>query len=212
MGKRKRAPGGGRKPQGEYSGLTVPFSVRMPATMRAELKKAAKKSGRKDGQELLRRLQNSFNENRKKSRDPALQAICYLIAELAEGVTNPAPMHVANMRPLWRSDPFLFRAFKLAVGKLLDALEPAGEIKSPVILEITDKVAVHLTTPKFIRDAYQTPEALADFCAAGILQALIRTVPLKKFDPRITKWDETEDYGMESARRDLGVKPKGGKS
>jgi Arc-like DNA binding domain len=212
MAKRKRAPGGGRKPKGDFSELTTPLTIRMPGEMRKELEAAAKKGCKSVTQELLRRLQNSFNRDRKKSRDPALQAICYLIAELAEGVTNPAPMHVANMRPLWRSDPFLFRAFKLAVGKLLDALEPAGEIKSPVILEITDKVAVHLTTPKFIRDAYRTPEALADFCAAGILQALIRSEPLNKFDPRITKWDENDGYGMEFARRDLSVKPQGGKS
>lgn len=190
----------------------MPFSVRMPEAMRKELSKAARKRGRTDGQELLSRLQGSFNGERKRSRDPALQAICYLIGEAAEGVTNPAPLRVANMRPLWRSNPFLFRAFKLTVGKLLDALEPAGKIKSPVKLEITDGVTVHTTTPKFISDAYQTPEALAEFCSAGILQALIRTAPLEKSEPHITRWDWGDDYGIDAARSHLAMKPQGRKS
>lgn len=212
MAKQKRAPGGGRKPKGEFSDLTSPLSFRMPASMRKQLEAARRKSGRSTTQEMLWHLRNSLNENRRRARDPALQALLYLIAEAADGVTCPVGMHVAGMRPLWRSDPFLFRAFKLAVGKLLDALEPAGEIKPPESLEITDWVVVHLFEPKFLRDAYQTPEALADFCAAGILQALIRTEPLKKSDPDITKGDSGFEYDMQRARRDLSVKPKGGKS
>ena len=203
MRKGKRAPGGGRKPEGEFARLTAALTIRMPQAMRDELEKAAKRGRRNITQELLRRLQNSFNEDRRKSRDPALRAMCYLIAEVAEGVTNPAPIGVKHLRPLWRLNPFLFRAFKLAVGKLLDALEPAGEIKPPATLEISPIVTLNLFEPKFVRDMYQTPEALADFVTAGILRALLGATLTERSK---TKW-EWDIYGIESARRDLNVKP-----
>ena len=206
MAKRRRA-GGGRKPKGEFSELTSPLSFRMPERMWKELQAAKRKSGRSATQEMLRRLQYSFNEDRRKSRDPALQALLYLIGEAAEGVTNTYEFRVKDMRPLWRSNPFLFRAFKLAVSKLLDALEPAGDIKSPATLEITENVTLDLTAPNFVRDIYQTPETLADFVAAGILQGLVRTAPPKKSDPHPTKWDYADHYDWDSARRDLGIKP-----
>jgi hypothetical protein len=209
MAKRKRARGGGRKARGEFSELTSPLSFRMPAWMWKELQAAKRKSGRSTTQEVLWHLRNSFNESHRKARDPALQAVLYLIAEAAEGVTNPYPLRVANTRPLWRSNPFLFRAFKLTVGKVLGALEPAGEIKSPAGLEIADGVEL-LTAPNFARGIYKTPEALADFVTACIMQALINPILIK---PPMSKWDADIDYGIEDARRDLGVKkPKGEKS
>lgn len=209
MAKRKRAKGAGAKPKGEFSGLTSPLSFRMPAAMRRELEQARRKSGRSTTQEVLTRLKYSFNEDRRKARDPALQAVCYLIGEAAEGITNPAPVRVKNLRPLWRSDPFLFRAFKLAVAKLLDALEPAGEIKPPRSgFEIADGTRI-LAASKILRDIYQTPETLGNFVAAGILRALLSPVPVESWGWPRPRW---EDYGMEPACRDLGLKPKGRKS
>lgn len=183
MVRRKRAPGGGRKPKGEFSELTSPLSFRMPEWMWKELQAAKRKSGRGTTQEVLRRLQYSFNEDRRKSRDPALQALLYLIGEVAEGVTNTYEFRVKDMRPLWRSNPFLFRAFKLAVAKLLDALEPAGDIESPATLEITKDVTLDLTGPNFVRDIYRTPETLADFVAAGIMQSSNQDHASKKIGP-----------------------------
>ena len=208
MAKRQRAPGGGRRPKGEFSELTSPLSFRMPASMRKDLEAARRKSGRSTTQEMLTRLQYSFNEDRRKARDPALQAVCYLISEAAEGTANPAPARVKNLRPLWRSNPFLFRAFKLAVAKLLDALEPAGEIKPPTnVLEVADGVKLFA---RHLRGIYQTPEALADFVTAGILRALFSPAPAA----RLSEWPRPrwEDYGMEPACRDLGLRPKGRKS
>lgn len=61
MAKRKmpkrRAAGGGRKAQGEVSGLRSVMSFRLPTEMRGELAKAAKGNGRSVTQELLSRLE-----------------------------------------------------------------------------------------------------------------------------------------------------------
>jgi hypothetical protein len=184
----------------------------MPAYMREELEKAAKKRDRKLSQEVLSRLNYSLNESRRKSRDRSTRGISYLIEEIAEGVTLGAHnvLEFPDLRPLWRSNPFLFRAFKLAVGKLLDALEPTGEIKSPAMLQVAKNVQLDLTQPRFVADIYKTPEALADFVATGILHALTRTT-LKKQNVRNTKWDWDGDYGMKNARDDLSLERKGEK-
>jgi hypothetical protein len=220
--KRKRAPGGGRKPQGEFSGLSVPFSVRMPATMRAELKKAAKKSGRKDGQELLRRLQGSFNRERQKSRDTAMQALCFLFSELAESV------HL-NI-PDWRSDRWLFLAVKSAIGKLLDAFEPTGEIEPPKFWKLfrQGNLPGFDFTKEQREQITQSPEAMAGYVVRNLLLEFEKPKPrhkdwehwqedaeAKKVDPSerqmigqlINDW-ENSYYGMVDARRDLSMKQK----
>jgi len=196
MGKRKRAPGGGRKASGDFSGLTVPFSVRMPATMREELKKPAQKRGRSEGQELLARLQGSFDRDRKSSRDIKLQALCFLIAETAEWIGRD-----------WRSNPFYFEAFKLTVGKLLDALRPPGKIGSPLKRMPREKQG-------FLYRVQKTPKVYSEYVFANIMEALNRTSPPSEFPeyaeiarevPEITaKWD-AEFFGMTSAKRHLAV-------
>ena len=59
-----------------------------------------------------------------------MRALCFLIAQLAGQV---AGMTDEKGRPLfdWRTDPFFFQAYKLAVAKMLDALQPSGEIVPP---------------------------------------------------------------------------------
>ena len=125
MAKRKapkrRAAGGGRKSQGPVTQLRAVMSIRLPTEMRGELQKAAKANGNSVTQELLSRLDASFKQDRKNYRDPATKALCFLFSELAERV------HAGT--PDWRSDPFLFRAFKIGVTKLLNNLpEPKGKI------------------------------------------------------------------------------------
>src|SRR5262249_30665631 len=105
------------------------MSVRMTDAMRKALMKAAKDSDRSITQELLHRLEGSFVQDRKNERDPASKALCFLFAELAEYV------HLGTSD--WRSDPFLFKAYKLAVPKLLDGLpEPEGKIATPQLFRI----------------------------------------------------------------------------
>lgn len=116
---RKRASGAGRKPQGEFDQLTSPFSLRMPQDLRNQLEAAAAKSGRSASQELLRRLSGSFGRDHHKGRDPGTRAICFLISELGDNLRAYFPDE-------WPHNPFLFRAFKVGVAKLLDAIEPEG--------------------------------------------------------------------------------------
>jgi hypothetical protein len=202
MKKRKRAPGAGRKPQGEFSRLTVPFSVRMPATMRGELKNAARKRDRKEGQELLRRLQDSFTQDRDRARDPAMRALCFLFSELAEAA------HLGV--PGWRSNPFLFQAVKIGIGKLLDALEPPGEVKAPSQWKeafadfAKDRIFEGRVPVKAWMDQISaSPEALASHAVSAVMVAFNSThlrLSTMRMDYSKSK------YGIEAARRDLSIK------
>jgi hypothetical protein len=208
MAKRKRrASGGGRKPQGEFDQLNSPFSLRMPEDLRKQLEAAADKSGRSASQELLRRLQESFNRDRDKARDPAMRALCFLIAEMANAV---AGLTDSEGKPLfdWRTDPFFYRAFKLAVAQLLDTLEPGGKIKPPGSI-LSAQSEDEKADPIFevFKSTYETPEERADTAVRTLLSALQQANPYadelkQEDDPHRAKWLR-QAYGLKDARRDL---------
>jgi hypothetical protein len=200
---RKRAPGGGRKPSGPFRLNTAQLTIRMPADMRSELEAAAKTGGSSVSQELMRRLQNSFNRDRDKARDPAMQALCFLIAEVAQ--------QTSGLRNLdWRTNPFYFRAFKIAVGKLLDALEPKGKIEPPVEMQFNPVDGGPLEN-EFLK-SFRDPELRAAYAARSVWASL-RNVPLhtreddQAIKESLLKLSEAaywrELYGMPNAARDL---------
>ena len=119
--KRKRAKGGGRKPQ---AGPTSSLTFRIPDDLRRELELDA--NGRLS-ERLIWHLRRSINRKREEERDPALQALLMLIATLAEEITGggliPDKDVRSRFRSEWRTDLSKFRAFKFAVKKLLDTLE-----------------------------------------------------------------------------------------
>jgi hypothetical protein len=104
-------------------------------------------------------INKALREREEEGRHRSLRALNYMIGELGERLSNPVYgyMRSSDMTPserggvvpdddqqfeeemwklrrtdLWRTDPFRFKAFKVAVKKLLDALEePPGEMRSP---------------------------------------------------------------------------------
>ena len=60
-----------------------------------------------------------------------MRAICFLISEVAREVV--LPHRTDERRGVWRTDPFFYAAFRIAVGHVLEALAPLGEIKAPKI-------------------------------------------------------------------------------
>ena len=206
--KRKRGPGGGRKPKGAFSGLTSPLSIRMPPEMRKELESAAKKKDWSLTQELLWRLRVSLNKEQESRRDPTTRAICHLISVMGEKIHGRIPLE-------WRRNPFLFRAFKIGVANLLDELEPPGEIQSPI-----DRNTLTESTYWLI-ELYRTPETVANDAARETLTSLyysremseqnkqfIRSVNIPGapgYGEQVVEMFESEFYSMSAVRRDLGV-------
>jgi hypothetical protein len=176
---RKRAPGGGRKPRGAVP-MRSQVNVRMPDGLRAELDAAARKRGRNVSEELLARLRSSFAREREHQRDPALRAWGFLISEVAS--------YSHFQTPNWHKNPWWFRAFKLAVIELLNALEPRGELRPP----------------KDSEGAEETPEAQAKI-AANIVLHLLRGDQKSREEQRAiaqTAGLETSDWALDDLELD----------
>lgn len=205
---KRRAPGGGRKSKGP----TVPFSMRVPVEMRDELSAAATKRSKQrkmkisDTEEMLIRLRTSFARERDEARDPAMRALGFLFAEAAEQVHLGVP---------WRSDPFLYRAVKIAISRLLDALEPKGRVKaSKQWKEAFAKFAKErifdgrVPLKAWIDQFSESPEALAKHAVSTVLVVFNRT-PMGLSTMKVVSYDK---FGIEDARRDLQIKTQGEKS
>jgi Arc-like DNA binding domain len=210
---RKRAPSGGRKPIGP-SAARAQFSVRMPDDLRTQLEAEAQKCGRTLTQEMLGRLRASLREDR---RDPAMRALCYIFSDIAERVGS---RHFDLLRQHrqkrygdrigpWTRDPFVFKAFRLGVEKVLAALEPHGEMQNPYAFLAEGSPS----TPEFIK---KTPEEAADFAAQVVLHLLMfgnpltpeQMVELRKKEPYGEHWANDlalDVYDMSNARNGLGL-------
>jgi Arc-like DNA binding domain len=204
---RKRAPGGGRKPKGDFAGLVSTLSLRMPKEMRARFEALAMRGKRSLTQEILRRLHQSLGRDRDKSRDEAAHALCYLLTEvIAATAANTAG-------PNWRSDPFAFRSIRLAFGQVLDALEPPGEIKAPVPNKDDPFSALWVFPGTLgIQLGGDTPEEMARFVRSMILthmrqaRAEADQEGLSMARPSRTAAQEDFEYAMPHAVRYLKLK------
>lgn len=123
---RKRAPGGGRKPQGEFSKKSSQLATRVTLETRRGLDAAAKKSGRSLSQEVERRLRDSLKGSAKAVRDRPTAALAYLVTRLAE-LLNAISKHP------WNSNRWCIETLKFAVTALLDQV-PADESDRPAHL------------------------------------------------------------------------------
>jgi hypothetical protein len=215
----------------------------MPDELRAQLEAATEKRGaeRTLTDEVVARLQSSLSRERDNDRDPALRALNFVIAQLAERISGGdyIPRGEFRLQQLqeWRTDPFKFGAFKFAVGKLLDELEPPERdysgglskaqyeaIKEKAQKEAAEYAAEHFGyTPemqKWFFEIHKTPEAYGAHAFGSLWTQLMRTNPLTEREkemgrrfPHFGDVIEREFYGFEKARRDLGIdESNGGKS
>jgi len=134
-----------------------------------------------------------------------LRAFCYLVAELAELICN---FTEADGKPVfdWRTTPFTFEAFRLAIQKLMDAIKPSGEIRSPTEDEPT-------LANSLISGPYDSPQARAEWATTilwynlqslepGRLRQEMFSIPITADE--LTEF-EREAYSMARARRDLQI-------
>jgi hypothetical protein len=230
--KRKRAPGAGRKPADPLAPKTSQLTVRIPDYMRAQLKTAADERHWSLTDELLRRLRASFAREREQQRDPALRALFYLISETARGISYMQQKGGKDVVPKWNVDPSQFKALRSAMLKLLDALEPPGEVKpleipnaresrSPTSLGNAEAKAT--LRKLFDAEPYDAASELEDWKdyysqaewfrtredgtreeGTGLIDELV------EFFKKVTANRQREFYAMSDARRDLEIsKPKG---
>jgi hypothetical protein len=201
----------------------------MPEDLREQLEAAAQDSRRSVSQELLVRLNNSFGRDRDKDRDPAVRAICFLIAELARHLSW------ASRKEAWYRNPFVFRAFKIGVARLLDQIEPVGKLEPPPMAKIVQPYRQHAVGQILERQSnrwadeviedWKSPESAAEQATMrtltglyGIGQSLDKMKAENVAALNLLNDDSWRDnvrsalreqqrtwYGMDQVRRDLGL-------
>jgi hypothetical protein len=120
--KRKRAPGGGRKPKGPFTGNTERFNVRCTPAIKDKLEIEASNNKRSLPQEIQARLQHTLDDDADKSRDPAAAALLWMV----EYTAGQFRRGMGDL-PAWRTDPGEFEGFKAALNRVLERLRPPGD-------------------------------------------------------------------------------------
>ena len=185
MAKRKRAKGAGRKPKGEFHGMRNPLSIRITDALREKLDGACKGSGRSLTQEVTKRLDDSFGI--KAEPDPRLRAITYLIGQVT--------LYTGKE---WRTNPWMFQAFKAAVSLILERLAPPGELIPP---EMVRQFGAKMGVPPDQLES-MTPEGFG-FVISEIVWTVLTTMP--EPPPGMSVPSGSWAYAMPQARKALGV-------
>lgn len=103
------------------------------------------------------------------------------------------------------------------MAKVLDALEPSGEIQSPKdMFENRDKDEKGIRLFEMVKATYETPEARADAAARTLLSTLKQPSFNEYYFDEIAPSHKPNAlqglYGFLDARRDLQLKTKAAKS
>ena len=194
--KRKRSPGAGRKPQGEYAGKSATFTTRIQPELRAALDKCAKRNDRSLSQEVEKRLRESF-EVQGKMGPTHIGALAWLVSQVGQGVEL-----MTGVR--WREDRFTSEAFRSAINILLDRLAPETEIKVPERCAQTAMDSDRHSPG--LGEQFRRPDGVGAAAAFGLLSQLelMETPPPARAGVRSAK----QFYALPRVRQDLGLKSK----
>lgn len=228
---RKRKAGGGRKPKGPIRSKSEVFTTRITPSTRAAIEDEAERSGQSISQVAERLLVLGMETRRRRQNNRSLRALCFLIEGLALRIGG-AQWHdvhqfddphrrkgVESMQEEWRTDPFRYKAFMIAVQSLLNALKPEGEIRPPFSPELLEEAAATAPfgdiTPAFValmKNNYASPDHLAAFHVSNLWVQLNRDHPLSDSELEVyrkggwvSEMMQEEFYGLQDARIDLGL-------
>jgi hypothetical protein len=226
---RKRGPGGGRKAKGPFRGKGEWFSTRITPETRAALEHEVAASKQSISQVAERLLVLGLEAKRRRDSYKPLRALCFVIERTALAIsggrwldpTDPSfkksTYHAKSGDLLfnaWRTDPFYYRAFRLAVSSLLTALEPKGEIRNPSFVEVIDDVVLEDPAIKeLMKRTYESPENYAAYIFSNIWRELNRASALTESEKYHMGYGRNpvgqamlaDFYNMRDARHDLGL-------
>jgi len=220
--RRKRAPGGGRKPNPNKK---VMFSTRLEPEVMAALRAGAQSwPGQNISTFAEYLIHKGLRDRDEAERDPALRGLLLLIARLAEQIAGGELMPDKNVRSelqkQWRTDLFQFRAFKFAVKKLLDTLEEPPETITAQEREKYAREAAKKfgNAPEFTRlfvETQKSPEAMGAWAFGNFWKGFTHSdLPFTENErimmnkhPVLGRAMEREYYDFQKARKALELKP-----
>jgi hypothetical protein len=182
--KRKRAPGGGRKPQGPFSNKLATLSTRITAELRQRLdqetehrRKARGASPWSLSQEIETRLRESLDlpaELQVAWGPPHIKALAQLVSRVTRSIEAGAgadPLTNEAGELAWHRSPFTHAALVSAVAAILAHYKPAGEIQTPPELKRSTEW-IEREAGEREAGRQRTPENFGMSCARGLLGQL----------------------------------------
>jgi len=122
---KKRAPGAGRKPRGEFQGKSAVLTTRITPETRTDLDRAAKRSGRSLSQEVEVRLRSSIEKVRSIDRSRHIRALGEAVMLVARYIERATEKH-------WHEDAFTGQAIRQGCEFLNSHFAPRGTPTTPV--------------------------------------------------------------------------------
>ena len=160
MVKRKRRPGGGRKPSGEFPGKSATFTTRLQPETRRALDDAARKGGHGSVSataEFI--LKQGLKKPTGEPRNLALACAVALLAERIEQATAQS----------WRQDQFTGLALRYAVEALLFHFAPTPE-GTPAAPQAVEKAAEKM--PPEFAERFRKPAGIGHTLAFNLIHEL----------------------------------------
>jgi hypothetical protein len=200
--KRKRAPGGGRKPRGEFVGMTDALTIRMPRDVRRGVGREAERSGRSLSQEIARRLKDSLGLRDRIEREfgpKHIYALGRLVGQMAKAIE-------VSTGKRWHEDAFTASALCRAIETLVFSVASAGPVKVPERIEQQAK-NLEETTPSLavFSEQLRTPAGIGVGVANGAMHMLLTYETPPSDHPANIQYAD-QFYSMPELREALGLK------
>ena len=177
--KKKRAPGAGRKPRGEFKGKSATLTTRITPETRAAMERAAQKSGRSLSQEVERRLNDSvLNDRNRRSDVRALVEAIAIVTEKVEIATGKN----------WLQDAFTGEALRHGIEVLVRHFAPHGaRVIPPNVEETAARVLAEASerdrSPSRVGEieAFKVITMIEHFCGWDQLQRVVMSDELYRY-------------------------------
>jgi hypothetical protein len=154
---RKRAPGAGRKPRGDFKKKIATFTTRITHETRSALEHGARETGRSLSQHVESIIRAAIHKpSDAQRRNQALARAIVLVAENLERDTGQP----------WNEDAFTGQALRYATEALLFHYAPtrSDPLTVPPAVE-----AMANTMPRDFAERYRTPAGIGHLAAFGVI-------------------------------------------
>jgi hypothetical protein len=171
---RKRRPGGGRKPGGEFPGKSVTFATRLQPETRRALDEAAERTGRSVSAMAETILKAGL---RKPLGEPRNQGLAAAVAQLAENIEREAKIS-------WRDSAFVGQALRHALEYFVFHFAPPPE-EIPTIPPAIEAASAKM--PTAFAEGFRTPAGFGGLLARNLI-AEIEQAARDKSGVEHTEW------------------------
>jgi len=172
---KKRKPGAGRKPRGEFHRKTKMITTRVTPETRMDLDRAAKKSGRSLSQEIEARLRVSIEKVRSIDSSHQIRALGEAVMLVARYIERATEKH-------WHEDAFTGQAVRQGCEFLISHFAPRGTPITPVT--IAQAAARSPGPPPMLDDAQLVANSVG-FTEAGKVISMIESWGYRSFQEEV---------------------------